>query len=778
MNEIPNPTIDYWMQIILRYTKNSYSPTNTSGWSYRVDTVDHRLYEKQNITDFNFGVVAAYSAATNYKCGEYARSTLNIYESLENSNLNNALTDTKYWNLIRVLSTESEQIWYPVCGTSLEKARIIKIEKSNVYDILQLIAEKFQVQISFEYTYDSFYRITGRTVVIKQEIAENAAFSLNYNVNLKSISRIVDSTDFITKMYVEGIDSEFDDDGKLMISQAPQNLMKENFIYNFKYFREIGVITQAQYDSYIDLQEAVREKNILYLPLSYEYFNKSNLYEKLVTDYTFLNYQLESADQLAGQLLLETQTKTTGIVTETSSFIVKPLDSKYYVDISSKKGAIPGTFTFYQLDGVTVISDPYTVEYHFEDPNSVVGFYFDANPCIPSTTGTLKITLSYNSVEHLNKLWLKQQGIMESLESKMNEIYAQTNEIDGTIYLELLSLETSINTNLSEKQALIDAFEQSLFFAIKEGYWQDSDYITKRNTKSYTSTTTPNTTLTLTPTSGTYFILTDDLIDDGTDVVDLTSLHLWVKNGSTYLYEYFLNSDYSLSYGDSGGTYGLVFVPVATGAFYYNKLAGTENSTLLVDVTTLELKYTLLDATKKTKSLTKGTYNKYLRTYTINEVNVFPSSLSIITGQDLINGVLTDRVPLVNNTDYYYEIFSGYSTITFNTTQNALHLLAYYSISFDINTTIHFIYSDAEETLKKSSVPDITYNIDMVDLSSLPGYESMIPEIGTQVLINDPDLNLNKIKGYISEITYHLDNPEDSQITITNYENIGEIYNL
>ena len=40
--------------------------------------------------------------------------------------------------------------------------------------MIQTLAEKFQVQISFEYTYDNFYKIISRAVVISQDIEEDS----------------------------------------------------------------------------------------------------------------------------------------------------------------------------------------------------------------------------------------------------------------------------------------------------------------------------------------------------------------------------------------------------------------------------------------------------------------------------------------------------------------------------------------------------------------------------------------------------------------------------
>ena len=50
-------------------------------------------------------------------------------------------------------------------------------------------------------------------------------------------------------MYVEDIESEYSNSGLLSISESSSNRSKENFILNFDYYRQAGMLNQSQIDA-------------------------------------------------------------------------------------------------------------------------------------------------------------------------------------------------------------------------------------------------------------------------------------------------------------------------------------------------------------------------------------------------------------------------------------------------------------------------------------------------------------------------------------------------
>jgi len=88
---------------------------------------------------------------------------------------------------------------------SREKARVtLDLHESNLYNITQKLAETFGVFCRYEYTHDSNYHITGKKVIYYDNFIEeeHGIIDLTYPYTTNEVTREMDSTDIITKMYV------------------------------------------------------------------------------------------------------------------------------------------------------------------------------------------------------------------------------------------------------------------------------------------------------------------------------------------------------------------------------------------------------------------------------------------------------------------------------------------------------------------------------------------------------------------------------------------------
>ena len=97
-----------------------------------------------------------------------------------------------------------------------------------------------------------------------------------------------------------------------------------------------------------------------------------------------------------------------------------------------------------------------------------------------------------------------------------------------------------------------------------------------------------------------------------------------------------------------------------------------------------------------------------------------------------------------------------------------------YTINCNYDTTSKYYYNDAVDTLKESSIPQVTYEINVADLSALnlpfKSYKLFKPAVGKKILIYDKELRLKGIFGFISAITRDLLSPENNVITISDYK--------
>jgi hypothetical protein len=113
-----------------------------------------------------------------------------------------------------------------------EKARGVEVEKSNLYNITQSIAEKFEIFCRYQYLYDENYHIVGRLIIFYNNFMQenpSETISFQYPYSLSKVERTMNSADVATKMFILGTDDVMN------ITNAPVNDMREDYLLNFEY---------------------------------------------------------------------------------------------------------------------------------------------------------------------------------------------------------------------------------------------------------------------------------------------------------------------------------------------------------------------------------------------------------------------------------------------------------------------------------------------------------------------------------------------------------------
>lgn len=168
------------------------------------------------------------------------QSGLDIYidETLNASSLLSLILENSDWKIgdIDYFSHNGE-----------EKIRSFKIERSNIYNAIQELAELFGGYPIFN---------SDKTIDFKKEIGENNGVVFRYGKNLKNIRRTIGDGDVITKLWVEG---GSDDVGVVTISDV--NPTGESYILNFDYFVDSGLLTQEQIDVVNNFQSGIMPIN-------------------------------------------------------------------------------------------------------------------------------------------------------------------------------------------------------------------------------------------------------------------------------------------------------------------------------------------------------------------------------------------------------------------------------------------------------------------------------------------------------------------------------------
>ena len=149
-----------------------------------------------------------------------------------------------------------EDKYQKVIDKNGEKINSITITESNVYNILQKLAEIFNAWLHIEVKHDL---ITGELIrdennkPIKTVYFTNADFNKNinyagikYGINLKNIQRQIDSNDIINKLIVKNNNNEYGELGFCSIMNSTLNISGSNNIFNFDYYVNNQILNEAE----------------------------------------------------------------------------------------------------------------------------------------------------------------------------------------------------------------------------------------------------------------------------------------------------------------------------------------------------------------------------------------------------------------------------------------------------------------------------------------------------------------------------------------------------
>jgi hypothetical protein len=153
-----------------------------------------------------------------------------------------------------------------------QKRRLLTGSRSNRYNFIQNIAENFEVYPKFKILHNPE---TGEWVYkdnhpIKWIYYVDCYGDMNYSgfkegINVSEINRKIISDNVVTKMYVDNIDTDYSDDGYVSIQLAQKNPSLENYIYNFKYYLNTGILDKDFEKRLTEHERCLRAINQKYL---------------------------------------------------------------------------------------------------------------------------------------------------------------------------------------------------------------------------------------------------------------------------------------------------------------------------------------------------------------------------------------------------------------------------------------------------------------------------------------------------------------------------------
>lgn len=304
-----------------------------------------------------------------------------------------------------------------------EKIRSITAKNSNRFNILQNIAETFQCWVRFKIEHNEdtgkiIYEkgIPKKTVYFKEEIGEDLGYGFVYGIDLKTISRSIDSNQLTTKVVVAPNTSEYAEDGICRIADADLNENGENYILDFGYYISQGLLSSGELNKYLYLPNG--DKSGFYVELKDKnkiYLERAKLIEAKKTELT----KQKSLYTVYDQYVTSAEEQITTLKDNLSKLAnIFPYDEKKILDFLSKKSDFSEAKNYY----TTLITTQNNLESYRES-----------------------LALLDSSVKALTNLVTD--------EEKENEKIVE------------------------EKKALESAFYQKFSRFIQEGSWTSQDYI-------------------------------------------------------------------------------------------------------------------------------------------------------------------------------------------------------------------------------------------------------------------------------------------------------------
>lgn len=385
-------------------------------------------------------------------------------------------------------------------------------------------------------------------------------------------------------------------------------------------------------------------------------------------------------------------------------------------------------------------------------------------------------------------------------EAKIATLENQLLEINNRIIVNELSL----NNLLSEKNKEILQFEKKYKAYIREGYWEASDYQGQIAPKSYDTdnkevfnglitVSTALNELNLNESLSTYSYYFDLGERDNIEI-DSISMITHVPetklSHSTNPIPRYRGNDFELYLSRIGEKLHTI-VGIAPSLINNYEIIGYSTEYYKCDISFFDK--TINSITTEEREWWKI---NSVRPPIIEERYIYLTDDNIITDSIKIDGIkenTTTTISLSTYDDFTYTFdYAGYDRygerVDLNEQQSYSTNISYdyitkivlkdtdkvssldhFIVHYNEETTLQYLYQDAVLTSKKYAVPQVTYDIGVLDISSLQGYKNYKPKIGQKVPIYDPEMGFNGFEGIITSISRVLEKPQDTNITIATY---------
>ena len=686
---------------------------------------------------------------------------------------------------------------------SREKARIVSVSNSNVYNATQTIAETFGIYCRYEYSYDENYHITGRKCVFyNKALNDRNPFDITYQYNTSSIQRTMDSTDLKTKLYVNPIEDSNSLNGEINIAQVDANKTREDYIFNFDYLREIGGITEDQYKEVpkyeqklhlynLQLEEisnSIAEKQILLTQVSAEKVVAQNAIKEA-------QEQVDEAEAMLRAILGETgifKRATTGTVVEKEgkhiinlreegAFVNAANPLKIYLNYSAQVGVGEGT------PDIT-ISGPDNSQLVYDATGNLDYIQLSASSYeeFKNADGTYKtrcyLYYSYCPDLYYRNIRDEYKGIAEDKQ----RIYEEKEKQEGKLQTDIATLQEHYDSIKAEKQKAVYDFEGMMGPAIREGYWQADNYTdygeyitTKLNSVGQVD--------------GKASLVWDQEPFEGEQL----SYYEVGASQTKHYYPYFtLSPDIAglmmthfddlwvRYYTSRGGNDKIPHKIYVRAGLEYGYRADNNNLVLLLSRTDIDPQLLLAIGSEVCMGYTRDNEDHVIvsEAQTRASFTVSPSPYMLCYLRVKINSSFLKTNEDQLSVEYNTTAFKKYEDYSVLSRGGIYYITPKIASMLNVNPslqtlTCHYVlssgalsmYLDAKEVCRTNSMPQVSYEVKM-DVCPRALMRVAYKNLGYVARIHDNMLKFKNVMGYVNGITLNLDQPWNDEYEVKNYK--------
>ena len=385
--------------------------------------------------------------------------------------------------------------------SSLEKLRIVEAKESNRYNLIQSIAEAFEVFTKFKYYYDENYHIIDREVIFYNNfLNENEVIDLTFKYETQSLSREINAENIVTKMYVKTLEDSSSPSGLISIGDSLINKSGEDYILNFDYLHDIETISDEQYAEISNFITALNKlnKNILskqneLIQLQQELLDAEIARDTAAAKMKEAANNISDADDFIDFLTDGYEILEASDVNPCYIYLTKQANNTYTGKFSAQYSGINAdSIKLYKnFDSTTGgVNTLIEVKYKIEKTNN-----FATSIILPAKT--------FSSEEDSSFCYATFQYSPQFAEAKVKQIYQKTLNTQQKLYNKKVQLidgtnvenpitkkdlgltryidktEEELDELLEQKEKKIADFENLMGPALREGTWQPEDEYSK-----------------------------------------------------------------------------------------------------------------------------------------------------------------------------------------------------------------------------------------------------------------------------------------------------------